>query len=74
MPALKLISVVSFAICSNAWMMSPHMANSRARSNSALWSTSPSQSVAGSKHGQDACFLPLEQLDQECFAPRVIQV
>eukprot|EP00560_Eucampia_antarctica_P004147 CAMPEP_0197832782 /NCGR_PEP_ID=MMETSP1437-20131217/16156_1 /TAXON_ID=49252 ORGANISM="Eucampia antarctica, Strain CCMP1452" /NCGR_SAMPLE_ID=MMETSP1437 /ASSEMBLY_ACC=CAM_ASM_001096 /LENGTH=225 /DNA_ID=CAMNT_0043436365 /DNA_START=84 /DNA_END=761 /DNA_ORIENTATION=+ len=26
------------------------------------------------KHGEDACFLPLKQLDQDYFAPRVFQV
>lgn len=25
-------------------------------------------------HGQDACFLPLKQLDQDYFAPRIVQI
>ena len=30
--------------------------------------------MSGSLHGQDACFLPLKQLDQDYYAPRIIQV
>ena len=74
MSAFKLISIISLATCASAWTLLPQMTKSRASINSALWSTSPNPSVAGSKHGEDACFLPLEQLDQEYFAPRVIQV
>jgi hypothetical protein len=28
----------------------------------------------GNLHGQNACFLPLEQLDQDYYAPRIVQV
>mmetsp|Transcript_4203 Transcript_4203/g.8897 ORF Transcript_4203/g.8897 Transcript_4203/m.8897 type:complete len:254 (-) Transcript_4203:450-1211(-) len=28
----------------------------------------------GSLHGQNSCFLPLQQLDQDYFAPRVVQI
>jgi hypothetical protein len=28
----------------------------------------------GSLHGQDACFLPLKQLDQDYFSPRIVQI
>lgn len=33
-------------------------------------------SLAGSarKHGQDACFLPIKQLEQDYFAPRIVQI
>lgn len=30
--------------------------------------------AAGSKHGENSCFLPLEQLDQDYYAPRIVQV
>lgn len=30
--------------------------------------------AAGNKHGENACFLPLEQLDQDYYAPRIVQV
>jgi len=28
----------------------------------------------GAIHGENACFLPLKQLDQDYYAPRIIQV
>lgn len=28
----------------------------------------------GSLHGQNACFLPLKQLDMDSFAPRIVQI
>lgn len=28
----------------------------------------------GSLHGDNSCFLPLKQLDQDYFAPRIVQV
>ena len=28
----------------------------------------------GSLHGENACFLPIKQLDQDYYAPRIIQV
>lgn len=31
-------------------------------------------SVTARKHGQDACFLPLKQLEQDYFAPRIVQI
>jgi hypothetical protein len=30
--------------------------------------------AAGNKHGENACFLPLEQLDQDYYAPRIVQI
>jgi hypothetical protein len=30
--------------------------------------------LSGSLHGQNSCFLPLLQLDQDYFAPRIIQI
>jgi Rubisco Assembly chaperone C-terminal domain len=29
---------------------------------------------AGSLHGQNACFLPLKQLDQDSYVPRIVQI
>lgn len=31
-------------------------------------------SSGGSLHGQNSCFLPLKQLDQDYYAPRIVQV
>ena len=30
--------------------------------------------VAGSLHGEQSCFLPLQQLDQDYYAPRIVQI
>jgi len=30
--------------------------------------------MAGNLHGQNACFLPLQQLDSDYYAPRIIQI
>ena len=35
--------------------------------------SAPSMSI-GSLHGQNSCFLPLKQLDQDYCAPRIVQV
>lgn len=37
-------------------------------------SCSTSTTLAGSLHGEDACFLPLKQCDQDWYAPRIVQV
>ena len=34
----------------------------------------PAVAMAGSLHGEDSCFLPLKQLDQDYYAPRIVQV
>lgn len=39
---------------------------------SRLYQSAPS--VSARKHGQDACFLPIKQLEQDYFAPRIIQI
>lgn len=31
-------------------------------------------SASGSLHGENSCFLPLEQLDQDYYAPRIVQI
>jgi hypothetical protein len=35
--------------------------------------SAPSMST-GSLHGENSCFLPLKQLDQDYYAPRIVQV
>src|SRR6056300_771079 len=35
---------------------------------------SSSATSGGSLHGQDSCFMPLKQLDQDYFAPRIVQI
>lgn len=41
-------------------------------STSSLWASNTD--TVGARHGEDACFLPLKQLDQDYYAPRIIQV
>lgn len=48
-----------------------HPCPSVPRTNIAL---SSSTEQAGFLHGQSSCFLPLSQLDQDYYAPRIIQV
>lgn len=33
-----------------------------------------SEVSSGCLHGENACFLPIKQLDQDYYAPRIIQV
>ena len=54
-----------------AWIPSTRGRHSRTTTQFA--STEPLQ-MSGSLHGQNACFLPLKQLDQDYFAPRIVQI
>ena len=36
--------------------------------------TSLELGVSGNLHGQNSCFMPLKQMDQDYYAPRIIQV
>lgn len=51
-----------------AWVPSPK------RSRQFYLQSSTLNLSNGRLHGQDACFLPLEQLDQEYRAPRILQI
>jgi Rubisco Assembly chaperone C-terminal domain len=35
---------------------------------------STSVAASGSLHGQNACFMPLKQLDQDAYTPRIVQI
>jgi len=37
-------------------------------------SVSSEQEIAGNLHGQNSCFLPLMQLDQDWYMPRIVQI
>lgn len=65
------ISTATLIVCwvspiCNAWL-SPYVGVRDYRPNTRL-------SMAGNLHGQNACFVPLEQLDQDYYAPRILQV
>lgn len=36
--------------------------------------SSTSLRIQGSKHGENACFLPLKQFEQDTYAPRIVQI
>ena len=55
-----------------AWAPLPFAASRIRKEASQLASTN--LAMSGSLHGQNSCFLPLKQLDQDYFAPRIVQV
>jgi hypothetical protein len=63
-------SVLLFRCFSNAWVT---VSNDSMRSRSSTILSSTSERV-GYLHGQSSCFLPLSQLDQDYYAPRILQV
>lgn len=73
-----------------AWVVSPPLSSSSttrvghttpsrrtistsSSSTTSLSSTAESK-TSGSLHGQNSCFLPLKQLDQDYYAPRIVQI
>lgn len=79
----RLIPLLNFSLslvvcCSKgAWAFAPKITAQRVTSDvktTTLCSVAPNQSSEGSLHGQNSCFMPLEQLSDEFFAPRIIQV
>jgi len=79
MHTTKFILATSLTCCAQAWVItSPLQISSSGRTNQNIFmlrSVSPSNSVSGGNlHGQNACFLPLEQLDQDYEAPRIVQI
>jgi hypothetical protein len=79
-----LLETMSFSLCfllafitlhvssCDAWVM-PAGGKSTATRQTASTSSHLGMAV-GNKHGENACFLPLEQLDQDYYAPRIVQV
>ena len=61
----------TFASIANAWV-SP-FGKTPAQIDTKL-SMSTSSSSIGAVHGENSCFLPLEQCDNEYYAPRILQV
>lgn len=69
-----LLLVASIAASCHAWVMpTAYVARSSTRQTQSQLESSLGM-VAGSKHGENSCFLPLEQLDQDYYAPRIIQI
>ncbi len=61
--ALLLLSMIESSL---SWV--PDMTLTR------IATTLQASTVSGSVHGQNSCFLPLKQLDQDFYAPRIVQV
>ena len=68
--SVSILSILSSMWGVAAWT-APRVSNNLKWSNVALHASVQS---TGSLHGQNSCFLPLEQLDQEYYAPRILQV
>lgn len=66
---LSILSIISSIPSAVAWTV-PRVSNNL-KTNVALHASLQS---TGNLHGQNSCFLPVEQLDQEYYAPRIIQV
>ena len=57
-----------------AWVSSSKSSSmASTRASTQLLMSSSSVDVGG-LHGQNSCFLPLEQCDEEYYAPRIVQV
>lgn len=67
-------SFLALALCASAfaWVTPNHGRRSVDRSLNSKLRSSPTMS--GSLHGQNACFLPLKQLDQDYHSPRIVQI
>jgi Rubisco Assembly chaperone C-terminal domain len=69
-----LSTVIWIPTFSTAWIPIQHPNNSqRAQQRRSLFAT-PFATTKGNLHGENSCFLPLLQLDQDSFAPRIIQI
>uniref|UniRef100_A0A7R9ZQZ4 Rubisco accumulation factor 1 C-terminal domain-containing protein n=1 Tax=Craspedostauros australis TaxID=1486917 RepID=A0A7R9ZQZ4_9STRA len=55
------------ASCASAWVPSSSSSRSMRRSHAPMF-------MSGSLHGENSCFLPLKQLDQDYYAPRIVQI
>jgi hypothetical protein len=67
--------LITTAILTTASAFTPALHPSRTSPSSSSSSTLGSTlNAAGNLHGQEACFLPLLQNDDEYIAPRIVQV
>jgi hypothetical protein len=64
----KLASLLGFCASTKAWVS---VGGGR---QSALHSRGTTSLMAGNLHGENSCFLPTFQLDQEYNAPRIVQI
>ena len=67
-----LVAVLASGLSHGALSWVPSLPNRRYRSE--LAATPELGSILGSRHGEDAWFLPLMQLDQDYYAPRIVQI
>jgi hypothetical protein len=67
----RLAHLVALSASALAWMPQRHRSVFRETS---LRSAPSGVSMSGNLHGQNNCFIPLNQLDQDYIAPRIIQI
>mmetsp|Transcript_20654 Transcript_20654/g.45122 ORF Transcript_20654/g.45122 Transcript_20654/m.45122 type:complete len:225 (-) Transcript_20654:744-1418(-) len=65
-----LMTIVSFR-SGSAWVPSQSLNKRHATGSKAITSL---KQAAGSLHGEQSCFLPLKQLDQDYYSPRIVQI
>jgi hypothetical protein len=67
-------AVILLVVClapTTAWVIPTFPRATRRAASRLQMSMSTS---TGNTHGQNSCFLPLQQLDQDYYAPRIVQV
>lgn len=72
MKGTGLLSVATMVGSALAWAPLPFTALRIRTTASRLGATD--LAMSGNLHGQNSCFLPLKQLDQDYYAPRIIQI
>ena len=74
--SLFIVVLASIAVSAcHAWIMPGGTLTATRHSASTTTQLESSLAMAaGNKHGENSCFLPLEQLDQDYYAPRIVQV
>lgn len=68
--------LASLGVCAvrcAAWVSQPNT-GSGGRHRSSFHRLMATPATAGNLHGQNACFLPLKQLDMDYYAPRIVQI
>mmetsp|Transcript_28271 Transcript_28271/g.43489 ORF Transcript_28271/g.43489 Transcript_28271/m.43489 type:complete len:225 (-) Transcript_28271:65-739(-) len=72
MAAAKFAPLVLLLTVCDAWISQSRKAPLSAQRT--ILASSPPMTAGGSLHGQDACFLPLAQLEQDNHTPRIVQI
>lgn len=71
---LSVLSIILLQKLSSAWLPRHTHSHERISEPTRLLSKQSHLLMSGNLHGQNSCFLPLKQLDQDYYAPRIIQI